>query len=124
MSILTKQEYQDYLETDSGVGKGKDMNGNKILAGPQPELMAMYAQGKKTFEIAEKLYTSTKTVSRWQKEQGLAPIRGPVHKISPAKADLIREWKQQGVSDNEIARRLGVERKTVFNFRKREGIEV
>ena len=99
------------------------MHGNKILAGPQPELMAMYAQGKKTFEIAEALYVSPRTVSRWQKEQGLDPIRGPVHKISPAKADLIREWKQQGVSDNEIASRLGVERKTVFNFRKREGIE-
>ena len=99
------------------------MNGNKILAGPQPELMAMYAQGKKTFEIADALYVSPKTVSRWQKEQGLDPIRGPVHKISQAKADLIREWKQQGVSDNEIARRLGVERKAVFNFRKREGIK-
>lgn len=99
------------------------MHGNKILAGPQPELMAMYAQGKKTFEIADVLYVSPKTVSRWQKEQGLSPIRGPVRKISQAKADLIREWKQQGVSDNEIAGRLGVERKTVFNFRKREGIE-
>lgn len=101
----------------------RNMNGNKILAGPQPELMAMYAQGKRTFEMADVLYVSPKTVSRWQKEQGLDPIRGPVHKINPAKADLIRTWKQQGMSDNEIADRLGVERKTVFNFRKREGIE-
>ncbi len=100
------------------------MNGNKILAGPQPELMAMYEQGKRAFEMADVLYVSPKTVSRWQKEQGLKPIRGPVHKINQAKAGVVRIWKQQGMSDDEIARRLGVERKTVFNFRKREGIEV
>lgn len=51
------------------------MHGNKILAGPQPELMAMYAQGKKTFEIADALYVSPKTVSRWQREHGLVANR-------------------------------------------------
>lgn len=86
----------------------------------------LYDQGMTDAQIAEAVGVRPRTVADWRKENGLPCHNGPRKTSAPrAKAwdeKLARELYNQGLSDPQIAKAVGVHKQVIWNWRKANGM--
>ena len=87
-------------------------------------IVSAMAEGLNDVQMAEKLNVSDRTIAAWRQKFGIKlhvnheEARAAREKIAPD----VRRLAGEGLSDPEIARRLGVLTKSVWRVRYREGI--
>lgn len=115
--------------TRSGVQHWRVRNGlpcNYDPCGPkalwdQTLARKLYQKGATDAEIADAVGLSRQAVARWRKQNGLQSKHQPINAGRPLKMDLeeLRRLHAEGLSDSEIAERLGSGRAWVAELRLR-----
>ncbi|MBR5094472.1 MAG: helix-turn-helix domain-containing protein [Oscillospiraceae bacterium] len=91
----------------------------------EPVLRALYKAGLSDVKISRLAGISKTAVLLWRRRTGRAPNKQDTPKGRPKRLDRerARELYEQGRTDREIGELLGVNENTVWDWRKKEGLQ-
>nr|DAJ94277.1 MAG TPA: transposase [Caudoviricetes sp.] len=85
--------------------------------------LELYKQGFNDREIAEKLMYSKTEIFRWRTTRGLPPNGSTINFLSVEKDRQRMELFNQGLTDKEIADKVGLKECAIKRWRRNKGLK-
>ena len=89
---------------------------------PRDELKALFDRGRTLDQLAFHYGVAKITVGRWKRKHGLQQPTPQERRILSPPAFKLRRWREDGLTMDEIGRKIGCDASTVANMLRAAGL--
>lgn len=103
----------------------RDLSPNRVWGKERkdyPRRRKLYGEGLSDREIADEVGEAKRVICSWRKTRGLPANRKVGRSLRLKEEKKRRRLYEDGLSDSEIAERVGVTRKAIGSWRRRRGL--